>query len=95
MSAHLGKVFPTQDAAVALNTALMGDGVVIHVAADVVLERPLHVAFVTIGDKPTAMFVRSLVVVERGGRAMLIETHEGARSRALPGQHRARARDRR
>jgi Fe-S cluster assembly protein SufD len=77
VSAHLGKVFATQDAALALNTALMGDGVVIHVAADVVPERPLHVVFVTTGDKPSAMFVRSLVVVERGGRAMLIETHEG------------------
>jgi Fe-S cluster assembly protein SufD len=75
---HLGKVFQTQDAALALNTALMGDGVVIHVAADVAIERPLHVAFVTTSDKPTAMFVRSLMVVERGARAMLIETHEGS-----------------
>ena len=77
VGAHLGKVFPTQDPALALNTALMGDGVVIRVAADVVPERPLQVAYVTTGDKPMAMFVRSLVVVERGGRAMLIETHEG------------------
>src|SRR4051812_14953701 len=31
---HLGKVIKTDDVAVALNTAFMGDGVVIHVAAD-------------------------------------------------------------
>src|SRR4051812_11214052 len=33
LTQHVGKVFPTEDVAVALNTALMGDGAVIHVAA--------------------------------------------------------------
>src|SRR5262249_60004778 len=30
--AHLGRIVPTDDVAVALNTAFMGDGAVIHVA---------------------------------------------------------------
>jgi Fe-S cluster assembly protein SufD len=73
---HLGKLAPATDVAVALNTALMGDGAVIAIAAGATIERPLHLIFVA-SDRPAATFVRSLVVVEEGARAMLIETHEG------------------
>ncbi len=76
LAAHLGKLAPASDVAVALNTALMGDGAVIRIAAGSTIERPLHLLFVA-SDKPAATFVRSLVVVERGARAMLIESHEG------------------
>jgi Fe-S cluster assembly protein SufD len=76
VAAHLGKLAPAKDVAVALNTALMGDGAVIRIAADSTIERPLHLVFVN-SEKPTATFVRSLVVVEKGVRAMLIESHEG------------------
>ena len=76
LAAHLGKLAPVSDVAVALNTALMGDGAVIRIGAGSTIERPLHLAFVA-SDKPAASFVRSLVVVERGARAMLIESHEG------------------
>jgi Fe-S cluster assembly protein SufD len=65
------------DAAVALNTALMGDGVVIRLAAGAVTERPLHLVFVG-PQTPAALFTRSLVVLEEGARAMLIESHEGS-----------------
>ena len=41
VGAHVGKVFETKDPAVALNTALMGDGAVIHVAAGTELARPI------------------------------------------------------
>ncbi len=76
--AHLGKVVPTDDVAVALNTAFMGDGVVIHVAADAALARPIHLVFVNAGGEPAAVFVRSLVVIEKGARAMLVESHVGS-----------------
>jgi Fe-S cluster assembly protein SufD len=76
LTQRLGKLAPAGDVAVALNTALMGDGAVIRIAADATIERPLHLLFVASG-KPTASFVRSLVVVERGARAMVIESHEG------------------
>ena len=78
---RLGKVVPTDDAAVALNTAFMGDGVVIHVAAGAAIERPIHLVFASTGDKPAALFTRSLVVVEKGARVMLVESHEGAAGR--------------
>jgi len=76
LTAHLGKLAPSGDVAVALNTALMGDGAVIHIAAGATIERPLHLSFVA-SAKPAATFVRSLIVVERSARAMVIESHEG------------------
>jgi Fe-S cluster assembly protein SufD len=76
LAAYLGKLAPASDVAVALNTALMGDGAVIRIAAGSTIERPLHLLFVA-SDKAAATFVRSLVVVEPGARAMLIESHEG------------------
>ncbi len=76
LAAHLGKVAPASDVAVALNTALMGDGAVIRISANATIERPLHLVF-TASDKAAASFVRSLVVVERGARVMLVESHEG------------------
>ena len=76
LALHLGKLAPVSDPAVALNTALMGDGAVIRIAAGSTIERPIHLLFVA-SAKPAATFVRSLVVVERGARAMLIESHEG------------------
>ena len=54
----------------------MGDGAVIRIGAGSTIERPLHLIFVA-SEKPAASFVRSLVVVEPGARAMLIESHEG------------------
>jgi Fe-S cluster assembly protein SufD len=78
LAAHLGKVVPTGDIAVALNTAFMGDGALIRVAAGAALARPLHLVFVNAGTEPAAVFVRSLVVIEQGARVMLVESHEGA-----------------
>lgn len=77
LSSHLGKLAAPDNMAIALNTALMGDGAVIRVAANATIERPLHLLFVASG-KPNADFVRSLIVVERGARVMLIESYEGA-----------------
>jgi Fe-S cluster assembly protein SufD len=78
VAAYLGKVVPTNDIAVALNTAFMGDGAVIHVAAGAALARPIHLVFANAGGEPAAVFIRSLVVIERGARAMLVESHEGS-----------------
>src|SRR5258706_740137 len=75
---HLGQVVPTDDVAVALNTAFMGDGALIHVAQGAALAQPIHLIFVNAGREPAAVFIRSLVVIERGARAMLVESHEGS-----------------
>lgn len=77
---RLGQTVMVGDVAVSLNTAFMSDGVVIRIAEGVALSRPLHLVFVTTGDEPSAVFTRSLVVVEKGARAMIVETHEGGAS---------------
>jgi Fe-S cluster assembly protein SufD len=77
-TSKIGKVVPTDDVAVALNTAFMGDGAVIRVAAGTALARPIHLVFANSGIRPVAVFTRSLVIVEPGARAMLVESHEGA-----------------
>ncbi len=76
LDAHLGKLAPVSDIAVALNTALMGDGALIRVSTGSTIERPLHLVF-TASENPAASFVRSLVVVEPSARVMLIESHDG------------------
>ena len=77
IDAHLGKVIRAErDVALALNTAFMGDGALIRIAAGAMLDRPLHLLFVTAADKPVSVFSRSLAVIEKGARAMLIESHE-------------------
>jgi Fe-S cluster assembly protein SufD len=74
---HVGKTFATDDVAVALNTALMGDGAVIQVAKGAALKRPIHLIFAAGNDKPSATFVRSLVVVGEGAKVTVIEDHDG------------------
>ena len=66
------------DSVQALNTALMRDGAVVRVAAGVTVERPIHLVFATAGETPVSVFVRSLVVIEKGARVMLMESHEAA-----------------
>ena len=87
-SGSLARLAPATDVAVALNTALMGDGAVIRIAPGANIARPLHLVFVASG-KPAASFTRSLVVIGERARAMLIESHEGPRRLRLPGQCRA------
>ena len=74
---RLGRVIPNDNVAVALNTAFMGDGIVIEVAAGAALTRPLHLVFFNAGGSPASVFTRSLAVIGKGARAMLIESHEG------------------
>ncbi len=74
---HVGKTFQTDDAAVALNTALMGDGAVIRIDKGADIKRPIHLIFATGADKPSSVFTRSLVVVGEGAKAAIIEDHDG------------------
>jgi len=78
VTAHLGKIAPSDDIAVALNTAFMGDGVVIRVGEGVALARPVQLVFFNSGERPASVFTRSLVLIGKGARAMVVESHEGA-----------------
>jgi Fe-S cluster assembly protein SufD len=76
VSAHVGRTFPTDDPMVALNTALMGDGAVIRISGGAAAKRPINLVFATGGEKSSSAFVRSLVVIEKGAKATIIESHE-------------------
>jgi len=78
LTQHLGKTYPTDDVAVALNTAFMGDGAVIRIAAGAEIKRPIHLVFAAGSDTPSAAFVRSLIVVEKGAKVAIIEDHDSA-----------------
>jgi Fe-S cluster assembly protein SufD len=77
VAAQCGEVVPTDDVAVALNTAFMGDGAVIRVADDANIERPIHLVFVFTSKTAAAVFPRSVVVVGRRARLTLLESFEG------------------
>ena len=63
----------------ALNTAFLADGAFVHVPAGTDLARPIELVFVaTAGSGPTVSHPRSLVVVDRGARATVIESYVAA-----------------
>ncbi len=68
-----------ESAFAALNTAFLADGAFVHVPANTTLEWPLEVVFLSTGragsDGPIVSHPRSLIVVERGARAAVVETY--------------------
>jgi Fe-S cluster assembly protein SufD len=63
---------------VALNSAMMADGVVIEVADGAVLTQPLHIIHIASGAEPAAMFTRSLLQLGHGSSATLVESYIAA-----------------
>ncbi len=64
----------------ALNTALMQDGAVIRIGANVEIDTPVHLVFVSAQPVPLSVsFPRNLLVLERGARATVIESYVGLR----------------
>jgi Fe-S cluster assembly protein SufD len=66
------------DPMVALNSAMMTDGLVIEVADGAVLTRPLHIVHIASGAAPAAMFTRSLLKVGKAAGATLVESYIAA-----------------
>jgi Fe-S cluster assembly protein SufD len=64
-----------------LNTALMEEGLVLHVPANVTLATPLHLRFNWSGlEAVDGSHLRLLIVLEEGAEATLFESHDGAPS---------------
>src|ERR1700704_2344974 len=63
---------------VALNSAMMTDGLVIEVADGAALTRPLHIVHIASGAAPAAMFTRSLFRLGRAASATLDESYIAA-----------------
>jgi Fe-S cluster assembly protein SufD len=66
------------DPMVALNSAVMTDGLVIDVAAGAVLTQPLHIVHIASGTVPSAMFTRSLLNLGKAASATLVESYIAA-----------------
>jgi Fe-S cluster assembly protein SufD len=65
------------DSVVALNNAFAADGAVIQIAANTIVDKPIHLVFAHSGTDATSTFARSRVVVDAGAQLTLIESHEG------------------
>jgi Fe-S cluster assembly protein SufD len=63
---------------VALNAAMMTDGVVIEVADNTVLKQPLHIIHIASGGAPSAMFTRSMLRVGNNASSTLVESYIAA-----------------
>ena len=65
------------DAILALNAAMMQDGVVVEVAPGVHLAEPIEIVYATTLDRPASRFFRSLVVVGEGAKCHVAESNLG------------------
>jgi Fe-S cluster assembly protein SufD len=74
---HLTKIAAYDKAAfTALNTAFMLDGAVVHIAANAVLDAPLHLLFISDAyAAKTVAHPRTLIVAERNSNATIIESY--------------------
>jgi Fe-S cluster assembly protein SufD len=71
---HIGKIAAfEQHAFTALNTAFMNDGAFIEIAADAVVEQPIHLLFVSDGEGVS--YPRNLIITGRHSRAAVIESY--------------------
>ena len=76
------KDFGEGDAILALNAAMMQDGVVIEVAVGADLPEPIEIVYATAVQEPAARFFRSLVVVGAGAKVAVSETSLGRGGRS-------------
>jgi Fe-S cluster assembly protein SufD len=66
------------DAMVALNTAMITDGLVLEVADGAALAQPLHIVHIASGAQPAAMFTRSVLKLGKAASATLVESYIAA-----------------
>ncbi len=78
--AHLGRhVDGGEHPFVALNSAYLADGAFVYVPRGVVVERPLHLLFLssTGGGEPTVSYPRNLLVAEENSQVTVLESYCG------------------
>lgn len=64
------------DPFIALNTAMAGDGVFIHVEKNTIIEIPIHVIHVSAANRNSIIHPRNLITVEDNAQAKIIESFE-------------------
>src|SRR5262249_54937137 len=68
----------TSNPMVALNSAMLTDGVVIDIADGTVLSQPLHIVHIAAGATASSMFTRSLLRLGKNVSATLVESYVAA-----------------
>ncbi len=79
---HLGRHAGFQDQPfVALNTAFLGDGAVVMLPPGAVLERPIHLLYLSTAGPgaATVSYPRNLIVAGEGSQLTVVETYAAAR----------------
>ncbi len=74
--------FGEGDAVLALNAAMMQDGVVIEIDPGAEIVEPIEIVYATASAQPAASFFRSLVVVGDGAKVRIAESSIGRGGRA-------------
>jgi Fe-S cluster assembly protein SufD len=77
---HLGKHASfSENAFVALNTAMIADGALVRVARGAVIEEPIEIFYLTSGGvQPIAVHPRALILVGADARCTIVERYQGA-----------------
>ena len=76
VSDHLGVYANYRDRAFsALNTSLIGDGAFVHIPKGKIVEKPIHLLFVSTADEPTVSHPRVLIVAGEASTATIIESY--------------------
>ncbi|WP_341525114.1 Fe-S cluster assembly protein SufD [Nostoc sp. UHCC 0302] len=76
---YLAQSEGAQEVFTALNTAGITDAAVVWVTKNIVVETPIHLLFISVGETPTISQPRCLVVAEGGSQVSLIEEYTNRR----------------
>ena len=78
ISASLGQAATGDEAFTALNTAFLQDGAVVYLPRGAVVEQPIHLLFVSTGQRANIVsHPRVLVVAEANAQATIVESYVG------------------
>ncbi len=64
----------------ALNTALLGDGALVRIPRGRVIEKPIHLLFLSTASEPHVAYPRVLIVAEEGSVARVVESYASINS---------------
>jgi Fe-S cluster assembly protein SufD len=64
------------DPFIALNTAMVKDGVFIHIAKNVIIDKPVHIIHISTAFENTMIHPRNLIVVDENAQAKIIESFQ-------------------
>ena len=64
------------DAFIALNTAMAKDGVFIHIAEGIVIEKPIHIIHLSRANENSIIHPRNMIIVDENAQVKIIESFE-------------------